>query len=654
MKNVRKLFAVTLSFLLCCSLPWAAFAEGADHLQTDEEAFQIRTTAEDSESPAVKTELDEIEGDQLSVPTAESMDQVSAPAKARGNVVDSGPYGDMGDNISWVLYDNGVLSITGTGVISDWDYDEMVTPWEPYTSQIYSVEISPGVTGIGEGAFSGCVNLHSVSIPEGITSIGNYAFFWCKSLTNVTIPDSVVSIGAYAFQHCEALTGVSIPDGIVRIPLYAFANCVELESVAIPDSVTAIEQYAFADCGKLTDVTIPDGVTGIGSCAFARCTSLKDMMIPDSVTSLGTSVFTGCSNLTDVRLPRRLSHIGNGTFSKCTGLSSVRIPAAVTSIDGYAFYGCSSLMSIRFEGDAPDIGEHAFESVSACAWYPTDKNWPADTRSNYGGTLTWMPYTPLLLTKQPTDQRVREGSEAVFTVEASGEELHFQWYQKADDDPDWSPIEGATEEEYRLTAAVNNDGLQFCCRVSGSDDSVFSEAAAIHVETGFTLSGTLLANNEEADSLVLLYPGGQDPDQIMKAWLHNSLDEALFTVSSVSSSFSFERLPEGDYCLVVVKPNKYVPYIGEIQVESDTELEEIKLQIYGDIDRNGLVNALDVLYLQLYIGSYAGPMSKLSEEELMHVKQAADVNFDGDATAMDSLYLQLYIGSQTGPLSKIP
>ena len=112
------------------------------------------------------------------------------------------------------------------------------------------------VTGIYEGAFSGCTGLTSVTIQEGVTSIGDDAFFGCTGLESVTIPSSVTSIEDRAFFGCTGLTSVTIPEGVTSIGNKAFYGCTGLSSVTIPSSVTSIEENAFADCTNLTSVTM--------------------------------------------------------------------------------------------------------------------------------------------------------------------------------------------------------------------------------------------------------------------------------------------------------------------------------------------------------------------------------------------------------------
>ena len=107
--------------------------------------------------------------------------------------VDSGTCGAAGSSLRWKLSDAGVLTISGTGAMKDYDGSNQA-PWIYYEYSIKSVIISDGVTSIGGTAFHGCEALESVVIPEGVTSIGDWAFAYCDALTSVVIPEGVTSI----------------------------------------------------------------------------------------------------------------------------------------------------------------------------------------------------------------------------------------------------------------------------------------------------------------------------------------------------------------------------------------------------------------------------------------------------------------------------
>ena len=170
-------------------------------------------------------------------------------------VVASGTCGAEGDgsNLTWTLDSEGVLTISGSGGMHDYDGPSS-PPWYRSRSMVKSAVIADGVTSIGEWAFFGCGSLTSVTIPNSVTSIGRYAFYYCTSLTSVTIPDSVTSIGWLAFNGCTSLTSVTIPDGVTIINDAVFNGCTSLTSVTIPDSVTSIGGSAFYNCTSLTDV----------------------------------------------------------------------------------------------------------------------------------------------------------------------------------------------------------------------------------------------------------------------------------------------------------------------------------------------------------------------------------------------------------------
>ena len=97
----------------------------------------------------------------------------------------SGTCGAQGDNLSWELSCDGVLTINGEGEMKD---DK--APWSDIKEQILSVIIEDGVTSIGIEAFSGCSNLTAVELPNSIGSIHYGAFSNCTNLTHIDIPNN--------------------------------------------------------------------------------------------------------------------------------------------------------------------------------------------------------------------------------------------------------------------------------------------------------------------------------------------------------------------------------------------------------------------------------------------------------------------------------
>ena len=132
--------------------------------------------------------------------------------------------GTCGEHLKWKLTDEGVLTITGTGEMQDWNRSKP-SPWHADKS-VKQVIIGNGVTTIGSSAFSDCDSLTSVTIPNSVTTIGSGAFEFCFSLTSLTIPNSVTTIGYYAFELCFSLTSLTIPNSVTTIGSGAFSSCI--------------------------------------------------------------------------------------------------------------------------------------------------------------------------------------------------------------------------------------------------------------------------------------------------------------------------------------------------------------------------------------------------------------------------------------------
>lgn len=222
-----------------------------------------------------------------------------------GAKLTGGAAGD-GSGVTWQLTENTddpstyTLTISGSGAMEDFPFGSY-QPWYSFHDQITSVVVSPGVTSIGQCAFSRFAKLTHVDIADSVISIGWDAFYYCSSLTDITIPQSVTYIGPLAFFHCTNLSSITLSNNITSIGSSAFEDCTNLTSITIPGSVTSIGLAAFCNCTKLTSITIPDSVTTIDLEAFKNCSSLTSITIPGSVTSIGPYVFDGCTSLNDIR-----------------------------------------------------------------------------------------------------------------------------------------------------------------------------------------------------------------------------------------------------------------------------------------------------------------------------------------------------------------
>ena len=127
-----------------------------------------------------------------------------------------GKYGYCGtsghaSDVTWELTGtspNYTLNISGTGAMTEYDCE--ARPWYSQRTEITSVIIGNGVTGISQYAFDGCSNLASLTIGNSLETIGVWAFRYCNSLTSIEIPASVKSIGNSSFLECNNLTSVTL------------------------------------------------------------------------------------------------------------------------------------------------------------------------------------------------------------------------------------------------------------------------------------------------------------------------------------------------------------------------------------------------------------------------------------------------------------
>ncbi len=331
---------------------------------------------------------------------------VGSVSAAEPTIVDSGNCGKDGSNVTWTMDSAGLLAISGTGEMADYESktdsasgEEITTA--PWGNQAKTVVIGDGVTGIGAAAFYGCSGLTSVTMGSNVTSIGESAFCGCTGLTGIVLPGSVTGIGEYAFSNCESLTAIEIPAGVTTLGNSAFFGCDNLKEVRynaraaanltglsgafrsagasvgglkviFGESVEKIPGNIFSKCESLTSVTIGSNVTSIGDNAFLDCKGLVEInynaraaectedsfgsgdglkvTFGDSVERIPDYIFQDCPGLTSVTIGSSATTIGHYAFNRCTGLTSIKIPESMTNIGYMAFSGCTGLADVYYGG----------------------------------------------------------------------------------------------------------------------------------------------------------------------------------------------------------------------------------------------------------------------------------------------------------------
>jgi len=255
--------------------------------------------------------------------------------------------GTCGENLTWSLSEDGVLTVTGTGAMTDFAPGE--APWAAHTETIRKVAVQSGATRIGSYAFAGCVALSSVNLTDSVEEIGRNAFQDCEVLYWIWLGRGLEKIDTQAFDGCESLPEVKLPEGLTYIGSNAFQDCYGLKSVTIPGSVKNDFRSAFSWCADLESVTLGEGITQIGQNAFYSCVSLKEVKLPSTLKTIGSGAFSKTA-LETVSLPEGLETLGTSTFAECGALSWLTVPGTVTQIGKDCFMGCGKLAQVFFGG----------------------------------------------------------------------------------------------------------------------------------------------------------------------------------------------------------------------------------------------------------------------------------------------------------------
>ncbi|MBE6637749.1 MAG: hypothetical protein E7618_08125 [Ruminococcaceae bacterium] len=331
--------------------------------------------------------------------------------------------GSCGADITYSLSADGVLTVSGNGIIAGRVPSEPLIPAE-HAASVTSLVFSEGITTIGTAAFLNLTAVTEVTIPASVISIDDYAIgFTYADDTYTPIPDfkliapedsiakdyaqryefafealvvapplpsgpcgekatwelsedGVLTIcGEGAIDHYDAalapwmtledidieIKELIIEEGITAIGCNAFEN-MDIHSVELPSTLLEISDNAFRSCTSLTSVTIPGTVNIVSSGAFTGCLRLTVLTLREGVSVIADSAFA-MTAITELSLPESLSYLGDSAFLNCQALTKVNAPG-VNEIGSRTFYGCSGLRTVSSLNVLNVIGDSAFESCS--------------------------------------------------------------------------------------------------------------------------------------------------------------------------------------------------------------------------------------------------------------------------------------------------
>lgn len=190
--------------------------------------------------------------------------------------------GEFGEGLSWVVSEDGVLTVSGNGAMPDYTKTDSA-PW-----------------------FSLANNITSIVVSEGITEIGQYSFNELKQATSVTLPATLTYIYDHAFRYCHGLVAVNFTASTTELTIgdNAFNQCKALPTITIPSNVIKISGSSFTQCYAMTEMIFEEGITSIGAKAFNSCRLINNIVFPESLQTLGyssTSAFTAyCNSLSNL------------------------------------------------------------------------------------------------------------------------------------------------------------------------------------------------------------------------------------------------------------------------------------------------------------------------------------------------------------------
>ncbi len=255
------------------------------------------------------------------------------------------------DEISFVLSDEGVLTVSGNGKVS-------ALPSEIDEIAVKKLVLENGITAVGEYVFSGCENLSQISAPDSLSYIGEKAFDNTAFLVNKANGAVYVGNVLYTYKgEIESDGAFTLKNGTTGIAYGALFARTEITEIIIPDTVKAIGERAFYGSINLENITFGIGLSYVGTEAFYDTLWLSNA---SGQVVIGKTLYEYKGNDVSVEVENAVEFISGNAFENNTTLTQAILPESVKYICENAFYGCENLESISFGSGLLRVSKNAF------------------------------------------------------------------------------------------------------------------------------------------------------------------------------------------------------------------------------------------------------------------------------------------------------
>ena len=235
------------------------------------------------------------------------------------------------------------------GKIYDDEHEQYFAPWYIYRPEQDFTEYGGGYSSKAK------YDMHNpngwqynrIIIDEGVTYLGNWMLYRLCGVSELVIPSSVKAIGQWCIRYSPSLKCVYLPDGIERVEKHGCSRLEVCEALRLGDGFTRVEDFAFMQNAKVKSLCLSGNIDFVGIKPFSYNSELSDVTIK-GVDSIDVW-FTECNNLRRVQLSEGLVTIKPSAFVSKRNLSAINIPSTVESIGQSAFYECPNLKIVYLD-----------------------------------------------------------------------------------------------------------------------------------------------------------------------------------------------------------------------------------------------------------------------------------------------------------------